>query len=289
MISMPTGSRKTRVVVQAVVEAMSDDGFGDGVLWVADRSELCEQAVEAWIKLIVFDEAHRSIAPTFTSVMNEIGLTRRQESNEPFLLGLTATPYRGYNEEETKWLVNRYHNNRLDTGAFDTMMLNMLSNNCRISMCSLKRITKPLKVKRSRSRFFLEYYPHDEDQRQKLDEWHEMGDTVHDSIDRPTVVWNRRPKKEVKTMNDKSKSVERGKKTIKIVVNGRSREVTTNEISFDELVDLAFHDPPRGPQIVFTITFRNGESRIAEGVLDEGQTVKVQNRTIIKVTRTDPS
>ena len=119
MISMPTGSRKTRVVVQAVVEAMSDDGFGDGVLWVADRSELCEQAVEAWIKLIVFDEAQRSIAPTFTSVMNEIGLTKRQESNEPFLLGLTATPYRGYNEEETKWLVNRYHNNRLDTGAFD--------------------------------------------------------------------------------------------------------------------------------------------------------------------------
>lgn len=90
-------------------------------------------------------------------------------------------------------------------------------------------------------------------------------------------------------MNDKSKSVDPDKKTIKIVVNGRSREVTTNEISFDELVDLAFHDPPRGPQIVFTITFRNGGSRIAEGVLDEGQTVKVQNRTIIKVTRTDPS
>ena len=90
-------------------------------------------------------------------------------------------------------------------------------------------------------------------------------------------------------MNDKSKSVDRGKKTINIVVNGRSREVTTNEISFEELVDLAFRDPPRGPQIVFTITFRNGGSRIAEGVLDEGQTVKVQNRTIIKVTRTDPS
>ena len=45
---MPTGSGKTRVAVQAVVEAIRDDGFEGGVLWVADRDELCEQAVEAW-------------------------------------------------------------------------------------------------------------------------------------------------------------------------------------------------------------------------------------------------
>ncbi len=176
MISMPTGSGKTRVAVQAIVEAMND-GFGGGILWVADRSELCEQAVEAWrqvwssigahgahlrisrvwggqqrplpviehhvviatiqtlhaklsgphsdydflkdFRLVVFDEAHRSIAPTFTSVMDEIGLTRRQGADEPFLIGLTATPYRGYNEEETLWLANRYSGNRLDVGAFE--------------------------------------------------------------------------------------------------------------------------------------------------------------------------
>ena len=51
MVSMPTGSGKTRVAVQAVVEAMRDDGFGGGVLWVADRDELCEQAVEAWAQV----------------------------------------------------------------------------------------------------------------------------------------------------------------------------------------------------------------------------------------------
>ena len=178
LVSMPTGSGKTRVAVQAIVEAMRDDGFVGGVLWIADRSELCEQAVEAWgqvwssigpheshlrisrmwdrqpkplpvselhvvvatlqtlnarlsngyghfdflkdFRLVVFDEAHRSIAPTFTSVMDEIGLTRRQEADEPFLLGLTATPYRGYNEEETRWLANRYGSNRLDAGAFES-------------------------------------------------------------------------------------------------------------------------------------------------------------------------
>ena len=176
MISMPTGSGKTRVAVQAIVEAIRDDGFPRGVLWVADRDELCEQAVEAWrqvwssigaqasrlrisrlwagqprpmptnelhivvatiqtlnakfsnqrgeyefladFELVVFDEAHRSIAPTFTSVMQDIGLTRFQRADEPFLLGLTATPYRGQDEVETARLVSRYGSKRLDSGTF---------------------------------------------------------------------------------------------------------------------------------------------------------------------------
>jgi len=174
MISMPTGSGKTRVAVQAIVEAIRDDGFGGGVLWIADRDELCEQAVEAWrevwasvgsratrlrisrmwrnqprphpvrdlhvvvasiqtaysrlswrgydflkgFRLVVFDEAHRSIAPTSTTVFRELGLTFRTQRDEPFLVGLTATPYRGRDEDETRRLVNRYGSNRLDTGAF---------------------------------------------------------------------------------------------------------------------------------------------------------------------------
>ena len=132
MVSMPTGSGKTRVAVQAVVEAIREGELKKGgVLWVADRDELCEQAVEAWrqvwasegrqearlrisrmwagqpqplptadmhvvvasiqtlyaktrrqpaayefladFELLVFDEAHRSVAPTFTSVMESWG------------------------------------------------------------------------------------------------------------------------------------------------------------------------------------------------------------------------
>ena len=176
MISMPTGSGKTRVAVQSIVEAIREDDFNGGILWVADRDELCEQAVEAWrqvwasegtqatplrisrmwagqpqplptgdmhvivatiqtltakiarqpdayeflsdFKLLVFDEAHRSVAPTFTSVMQELGLNRWRRPDEPFLVGLTATPYRGYDEAQTQRLVNRYGRNRLDSGAF---------------------------------------------------------------------------------------------------------------------------------------------------------------------------
>lgn len=176
MISMPTGSGKTRVAVQSIVEAIREDGFKGGILWIADRDELCEQAVEAWrqvwasegaketqlrisrmwagqprplptsdmhvivatiqtlsakiarqpdlyefltdFKLLVFDEAHRSVASTYTSVMEELGLTRYRRAHEPYLIGLTATPYRGHDQEETRRLVNRFSSNRLDAGAF---------------------------------------------------------------------------------------------------------------------------------------------------------------------------
>ena len=50
--------------------------------------------------------------------MQDIGLTRWQRKDEPYLIGLTATPYRGHDEVETRWLVNRYGSNRLDAGAF---------------------------------------------------------------------------------------------------------------------------------------------------------------------------
>ena len=78
-------------------------------------------------------------------------------------------------------------------------------------------------------------------------------------------------------------------KTFSIVVNGRATQVEREEWSFDQLVDLAFDDPARGPQIVFTITFREAGDRIQEGELDEGQRLKVRDGTIVNVTRTDQS
>ena len=176
LLSLPTGSGKTRVAVEAIIDAIREDGFAGTVLWVADRDELCEQAVESWrhawsaigpetsrlrisrmwggqrrpvaadaahvivatrqtlaaqgisgesaddplndVRLLVVDEAHGSIAPSYTSIMGALGLTFRRGEDEICLLGLTATPYRGRNEEETERLVNRYGQNRLDREAF---------------------------------------------------------------------------------------------------------------------------------------------------------------------------
>ena len=90
-------------------------------------------------------------------------------------------------------------------------------------------------------------------------------------------------------MDDKPIPSEIEPKAVTIVVNARPREVTTEEVSFDELVNLAFDDPARGPLIVFTITFRNAAGRFAEGELDAGHKLKVQDGTVVNVTRTDQS
>ena len=50
--------------------------------------------------------------------MAELGLTRWRRAQEPFLIGLTATPYRGHDAAETARLVNRYGSKRLDAGVF---------------------------------------------------------------------------------------------------------------------------------------------------------------------------
>lgn len=49
IVKMPTGSGKTRTAMEAVCHFLRDD-TGDGflqVLWIADREELCEQAIES--------------------------------------------------------------------------------------------------------------------------------------------------------------------------------------------------------------------------------------------------
>ena len=78
-------------------------------------------------------------------------------------------------------------------------------------------------------------------------------------------------------------------KATTIVVNGREKTVASKELTFDQVVDLAFDDPQRGPLIVFTITYRRGHGDKPEGSLIEGESVKVKDGMIFNVTRTDKS
>jgi hypothetical protein len=78
-------------------------------------------------------------------------------------------------------------------------------------------------------------------------------------------------------------------KNITIVVNGREKTVTGKELSFAQLVALAFDTPPTGENIVFTITYRRGSGNKPEGSLVEGETVKIKKGMIFNVTATDKS
>ena len=74
-----------------------------------------------------------------------------------------------------------------------------------------------------------------------------------------------------------------------IIVNGRQKVVTKKELTFAEIIALAFDPIPTGPNIVFTVTYRRGEGNKPEGSLTEGEAVKVKEGMIFNVTATDKS
>ena len=85
------------------------------------------------------------------------------------------------------------------------------------------------------------------------------------------------------------------KDTVTIIVNGREKVVPSNELSpdgelsFEKVVSLAYDTPPSGPNIVFTMSYRNGAGRPPDGRLVAGRSVKVQDGTIFNVSFTDKS
>lgn len=79
-------------------------------------------------------------------------------------------------------------------------------------------------------------------------------------------------------------------KTVVIIVNTREKTVDKNkEISFEEVVSLAYDgNPPSGPYLEFTVMYRRGEGN-KDGSLVAGQSVKVKDRMVFSVSATDRS
>ncbi|WP_181003404.1 sacsin N-terminal ATP-binding-like domain-containing protein [Microbacterium sp. CJ77] len=62
--------------------------------------------------MVVIDEAHTAGTKTYTDILRNLGLTAAR--TERPLLGLTATPFRGRNEELNRRFVERFGSNRLE-------------------------------------------------------------------------------------------------------------------------------------------------------------------------------
>lgn len=79
-------------------------------------------------------------------------------------------------------------------------------------------------------------------------------------------------------------------RTVTIIVNGRRKEVPKHdELTFRELVQFAFDNPPQGKFICFTITYRKGPRHKPEGTVPEGGSVRPKEGMIFNVTATDKS
>ena len=76
--------------------------------------ELLYQELRKSVTLIIFDEAHKTVAPQFSQVVEDFILEDDFNAN---LIGLTATPGRSYSADglsgEDKLLADFYHNNKI--------------------------------------------------------------------------------------------------------------------------------------------------------------------------------
>ena len=88
---------------------------------------------------------------------------------------------------------------------------------------------------------------------------------------------------------DEAQSSQHKPKTYTIVVNGRPREVEGDEVSFEDVVFMAFGERPGDSAKFFTVTFRRGHGNKPEGHLVAGLSVKVKEGMIFNVTATDKS
>jgi hypothetical protein len=76
---------------------------------------------------------------------------------------------------------------------------------------------------------------------------------------------------------------------ITIVINARERTITDKELTFEQLVALAFPTAPTGENVLFTISFRRGHGNKPEGSLLAGETVKTKDGMVFVVSATDKS
>ncbi|TRZ70006.1 MAG: hypothetical protein D4S02_01145 [Rhodocyclaceae bacterium] len=80
-------------------------------------------------------------------------------------------------------------------------------------------------------------------------------------------------------------------KVFEIVVNGRPQEVTapSGELTFLEVVRLAFPEATINDTTVYTVTYKRGRGEKPEGTMVNGDTVKLKSGMIFNVTPTDKS
>jgi hypothetical protein len=89
-------------------------------------------------------------------------------------------------------------------------------------------------------------------------------------------------------MNEKDDNG-KGEHEFSITVNARAKTVTSKELTFDQVLALAFEPVPTGDNWEFTVAFRRGQGNKPEGTLSRGETLKVKDGMIIDVTATDKS
>ena len=77
---------------------------------------------------------------------------------------------------------------------------------------------------------------------------------------------------------------------LSIVIDGTPHDWDQADISYQQVVNLAFdNNPPTGENVLITVGYRRGQGDKPEGELEPDESVKVKDRMIFDVTATDRS
>ncbi|MER9177765.1 multiubiquitin domain-containing protein [Mesorhizobium sp. M0955] len=79
-------------------------------------------------------------------------------------------------------------------------------------------------------------------------------------------------------------------KTVTIIVDGTPYEVPKkDDITYAEVVTLAYPDYPQHTEITYSVTYTRGDGHKPEGILAPGGSVKVKEGMVFSVNRTGQS
>lgn len=78
-------------------------------------------------------------------------------------------------------------------------------------------------------------------------------------------------------------------KEITIVINGTTKTIQKERLTFEEVIALAFDNPPTGDGVQFTVQYSRGHSDKPKGTLVEGQSVQTKDGMEFDVTPTNRS
>lgn len=80
-----------------------------------------------------------------------------------------------------------------------------------------------------------------------------------------------------------------GKKEISIFVNGSAEQVEKEEMTYEQIVTLAFPDFPQHPERNYSVKYVRGHGNKPEGILSPGSKIKVKDEMEFTVTPTGQS
>lgn len=89
--------------------------------------------------------------------------------------------------------------------------------------------------------------------------------------------------------NKQDNNIHAEHKEVTIIVNSREKTWNEKEISYKQVVILAFDSYSDDENTVYTVTYTKGEESRHEGSLVKGESVKVKEGMIFNVTQTNKS